>query len=107
MRNISIEVRLKHCTYELMNLSVCRVPPYTQQQQSLVCLPYPFLLASRNNTISSSFSKVNLFFSFGRTLYFEYPLRNPFGHEERFVIDLQDSELRVITNTEEWTYLRR
>eukprot|EP01084_Bolivina_argentea_P177665 307219_1 len=52
-------------------------------------------------------TEVNLFFSFGRTLYFEHPLRNPFGHEERFIIELQDAELKVVTNAEEWAYLRR
>ncbi len=50
---------------------------------------------------------MNLFFSFGRTLYFEHPFRNPFGQEERFIIEIEDAELKVVTNTEEWTYLRR
>lgn len=40
-------------------------------------------------------------------LFFEHPLRNPFNHEERFRIDLDDHQLRVVTGTSEWAYLRR
>lgn len=40
-------------------------------------------------------------------LFFEHPLRNPFNHEERFRIDLDDHQLRVVTGTAEWAYLRR
>ncbi|CAM9427412.1 unnamed protein product [Discosporangium mesarthrocarpum] len=51
-------------------------------------------------------SEYNLYFAFGSPLYFEHPLRNPFSHEERFTIDLADHQLRVVTRTEEWQYLR-
>ena len=43
---------------------------------------------------------------FGKTLYFEQPFTNPFNHEERFIIDVNDPELRVVTNFEEWMQLR-
>ena len=44
---------------------------------------------------------------FGHTVFFEYSLKNPFGQEERFTIDFKDSEVRVVTSSEEWMYLRR
>lgn len=43
----------------------------------------------------------------GSPLFFEHPFRNPFNHEERFRIDLDDHQLRVVTGTAEWAYLRR
>lgn len=52
-------------------------------------------------------SNINLYPRFGKTLFFEYPLTNPFGHEERFVIDVSDPELRLVTSFEEWMHLRR
>jgi nephrocystin-4 len=64
-------------------------------------------LAVRSTLMRSLASEYVLFSSFGKTLYFEHPLRNPFGHEERFKIEVDDAELRVVTNAEEWTYLRR
>ena len=47
------------------------------------------------------------FCRFGHTIYFEYTLKNPFGAEERFTIDFNDPELRIVTSSEEWMYLRR
>lgn len=44
---------------------------------------------------------------FGKTLFFEHPVTNPFGHEERFLIDLKDSELKIVRNFDEWMFLRR
>lgn len=44
---------------------------------------------------------------FGKTLFFEQPLTNPFGHEERFLISLEDSELRLVTGFDEWLMLRQ
>lgn len=44
---------------------------------------------------------------FGHTIFFEYELKNPFGTEERFEINYKDVELRVVTSSEEWMYLRR
>lgn len=43
---------------------------------------------------------------FGKTLFFEFPLTNPFGHEERFLIEIPDPELRAVTSFDEWTHLR-
>lgn len=55
---------------------------------------------------------VHLFARFGTTLFFEYPLTNPFGHEERFEVELpvdviSGQELRLVTSFDEWTMLRR
>jgi hypothetical protein len=44
---------------------------------------------------------------FGKTLFFEQPLTNPFGHEERFLLSLEDSELRLVTAFDEWLHLRQ
>jgi len=44
---------------------------------------------------------------FGHSLFFEYELKNPFGQEERFEIQFDDKELRLVTDSEEWMYLRR
>jgi len=52
-------------------------------------------------------TNINLYPRFGKTLFFEYPLTNPFGHEERFVIDVSDPELRLVTSFEEWMHLRK
>eukprot|EP00953_Heterococcus_sp_UTEX-ZZ885_P009703 5698-Heterococcus_DN1.PRE.1 len=52
-------------------------------------------------------TQYRLHFSFGQPLYWEHPLRNPFNHEERFKIDLNDTRLRVIISTEEWKHYRR
>ena len=43
---------------------------------------------------------------FGKTLFFEHPISNPFGHEERFLLSLHDSELRLVSSFEEWMHLR-
>ena len=45
---------------------------------------------------------------FGKMLFFEYPLTNPFGHEERFIIEIptNETELKLIIRTEEWIYCR-
>ena len=45
---------------------------------------------------------------FAKTLFFEFPLANPFGHEERFLLEVSDpaGELRVVTGFDEWTHLR-
>ncbi|CAN0044162.1 unnamed protein product, partial [Hapterophycus canaliculatus] len=52
-------------------------------------------------------TEYNLFFAFASPLFFEHPLRNPFNHEERIRIDLDDHQLRVVTGASEWAYLRR
>lgn len=44
---------------------------------------------------------------FGKTQFFEFPLTNPFAHEERFQIDITDPELRLVTAFDEWLHLRR
>lgn len=43
---------------------------------------------------------------FAKTLFFEFPLSNPFGHEERFLIEISDPELRIVTSFDEWCNLR-
>jgi hypothetical protein len=52
-------------------------------------------------------SSVNLYPRFGKTVFFEQPFTNPFNHEERFVIELNDPELRIVTNYHEWLHLRK
>lgn len=44
---------------------------------------------------------------FGKTQFFEYPITNPFAHEERFQIEISDPELRLVTAFDEWLHLRR
>jgi hypothetical protein len=44
---------------------------------------------------------------FGKTQFFEYPITNPFAHEERFQIEINDPELRLVTAFDEWLHLRR
>ena len=51
-------------------------------------------------------STVRLYPRFGKTLFFEQPITNPFNHEERFIIDVNDPELRVVTSFDEWLQLR-
>ena len=59
------------------------------------------------NVLSHSLSNsVRIYPRFGKTLFFELPLTNPFGHEERFMLNLEDSELRIVTSFDEWIHLR-
>jgi Ca2+-binding EF-hand superfamily protein len=51
-------------------------------------------------------STVDIHPRFGKTVFFEKPFTNPYGHEERFVIELNDPELRLVTNFDEWLHLR-
>jgi len=44
--------------------------------------------------------------SFGRTMFFEYQLTNPYSHEERFTIDCSDPELRAVTDSSVWQHYR-
>lgn len=48
-----------------------------------------------------------MIYRFGKTLFFEQPLTNPFGHEERFLLSLEDPELRLVTAFDEWLHLRQ
>jgi Ca2+-binding EF-hand superfamily protein len=61
----------------------------------------------RDMLTQSLTTKFSLCPRFGHTIFFEYELKNPFSTEERFTIDFKDVELRVVTNSEEWMYLRR
>ena len=45
--------------------------------------------------------------SFGRVCFFEFPFTSPVDHEERFRIHFEDSELRLITDANEWRAYRR
>jgi Ca2+-binding EF-hand superfamily protein len=51
---------------------------------------------------------IRIYPRFGKTLFFEQPITNPFNHEERFIIDTSnDPEIRLVTSMEEWLYLRQ
>eukprot|EP01041_Mallomonas_annulata_P001319 gene1319-2541_t len=52
-------------------------------------------------------STVRIYPRFGKTLFFEHPVTNPFGHEERFQIEVADPELRLVTSLGEWLHLRQ
>jgi Ca2+-binding EF-hand superfamily protein len=52
-------------------------------------------------------NEVSIHPSFGRTLFFEFPLTNPYSHEERFSIECADPELRVVLDTAAWRHYRR
>eukprot|EP00939_MAST-03C_sp_MAST-3C-sp1_P000147 g147.t1 len=43
---------------------------------------------------------------FGRVSFFELPFVNPLNKEERFRVTFEDSELRLVSNTEEWQAYR-
>ena len=52
-------------------------------------------------------TSISIFPRFGKTLFFEQPITNPFAHEERFIIDLGDPEIRLVTGLDEWLHLRQ
>ena len=52
-------------------------------------------------------TNVLIYYRFGKTLFFEHPITNPYSHEERFLIEFDDTELRLVTNLEEWMQLRQ
>ena len=52
-------------------------------------------------------SSVRIYPRFGKTVFFEFPITNPFSHEERFIIDINDPELRLVTAFDEWLHLRQ
>ena len=61
-----------------------------------------------NQVLSHALStSMKIYPSFGKTLFFEMPMRNPFDHEEFFTIEIPDPELSLVTNYDEWIYLRR
>jgi len=45
--------------------------------------------------------------SFGQAVFFEFLLTNPYNIEHNFEILWDDSEVRLVTDASEWTYLRR
>ncbi|CAK4477563.1 unnamed protein product [Aphanomyces euteiches] len=49
---------------------------------------------------------IHLYPRFGTMLFFEVPVRNPYGHAERFRIEWHDPELLLVTSSEEWQYYR-
>jgi Ca2+-binding EF-hand superfamily protein len=53
----------------------------------------------------------HLFPRFGETLFFEHPITNPLGSEERLYVDTSelgdDGCLRVVNDVDEWAHLRR
>jgi Ca2+-binding EF-hand superfamily protein len=50
---------------------------------------------------------IRIYPRFGKALFFEFEMTNPFAHDERFVIETNDSELQVVRRLDEWKYLRR
>lgn len=50
---------------------------------------------------------IRLYPRFGKTVFFEYAITNPFAHEERFQIEINDPELRLVTAFDEWIHLRK
>jgi hypothetical protein len=51
-------------------------------------------------------ASIRIYPRFGKALFFEHPVTNPFGHEERFLIEVKDPELRLVTNFDEWLVFR-
>lgn len=51
----------------------------------------------------------HIFPSFGRAIFFEMIVRNPFNHEERFAVQIDDSlrELRLVTDPAQYRVLRK
>ena len=49
---------------------------------------------------------MRLYPRFGSSLFFEHPITNPFAHEERFLIELGDPELKVVSSYDEWMLFR-
>ncbi|KAJ3031857.1 UNVERIFIED_CONTAM: Nephrocystin-4 [Siphonaria sp. JEL0065] len=45
--------------------------------------------------------------SFGQGHYFEYIFTNPYNEDHNFEINWNDEELRLVTSSSEWKYLRR
>ena len=54
-------------------------------------------------------TEYHIYPSFGKRLFFELKVENPYGREEMFVIHADDPkhELRVVTDEDEWRFLRR
>jgi len=50
---------------------------------------------------------IRIYPRFGKTQFFEFPTTNPFAHEERFQIEINDPELKLVTMFDEWLHLRR
>ncbi|RHY33989.1 hypothetical protein DYB32_001225 [Aphanomyces invadans] len=49
---------------------------------------------------------IHVFPRFGTMLFFEFPVRNPYGHAERFRIEWHDPELVLVLDAVEWRYYR-
>jgi nephrocystin-4 len=45
--------------------------------------------------------------SFGQAVFFEFMLTNPYNLEHNFEISWDDAELRLVTDSTEWKYLRK
>ena len=61
-----------------------------------------------DNVLSHSLStSLSIYPQFAKTVFFEAEVRNPFAHEEFFIIDVSDPELRIVTDYSEWIHLRR
>ncbi|RHY90908.1 hypothetical protein DYB31_000543 [Aphanomyces astaci] len=51
-------------------------------------------------------TSIHVFPRFGTMMFFEFPVRNPYGHAERFRIEWQDAELMLVLDAVEWRYYR-
>merc|ERR1711871_1120460 len=61
-----------------------------------------------NQVLSHALStSMKIYPSFGKTLFFEMPVRNPFDHEDFFTIEITDPELSLVSDFDEWIYLRQ
>eukprot|EP01035_Chromulina_nebulosa_P017501 gene17501-23057_t len=58
--------------------------------------------------LSQSLAKdIDIYPSMGRMMFFELPFSNPFHSEERFIISIDDPELRLLVNYDEWITCRK
>lgn len=85
-------------------------PSFDDHLESMALINW-YRQSQKKNMLQRVLSKslvatVDLHPRFGKTVFFEQPFTNPFGHEERFVIELNDPELRLVTNFDEWLHLR-
>ena len=63
----------------------------------------------RGMLAKSMLTTVPIYPTFGTCCWFEVEVTNPFSRAERFSVDLprKETELRLVTSTEEWAHLRR
>ena len=78
--------------------SVALVNSYREGQKQLML----------QKVLSHSFSSsLEIYPRFGKTLFFELPVKNPFNYEETFFIESSDPEMKIVVNFDEWIHLRQ